>query len=114
MVQVALAHVAAELLDLVELRLGLDAFSDDREVQRASERDDGGSDRSVGSVLQPGDEGSIDFDLVEREPAEIVQGGVPGSKSSTASATPSSWRASRSAATSSTRTGGLPFGDLHA
>src|SRR2546423_647213 len=65
---------AALLLEDLELRLGLDAFGGDAEVEAVGHADDGGDDGAVaGAGFDFVDEGLVDFDAVDREAAQVVQ-----------------------------------------
>src|SRR5437773_4908742 len=66
--EVTLAKSAAELPELLELRLGLDPFGDDLVAQRVRQPDDRGDDLArLFRLPQPGDEDLIDLQDVDRE-----------------------------------------------
>src|SRR5947209_19042214 len=70
--QVALGAFAAEGPELVELLSPLDTFCDDAELEGASQGEHGAHDGGVfGVAPQPGDEGVVDLENVDREAAEM-------------------------------------------
>src|SRR5687768_1177630 len=79
--EVALEEVAAAALEVVALRLGLDALAHHLDVermrQRHDRRDDGALVR-VGGHL--GGERAVDLELVDREALQVGQAGVAGAE----------------------------------
>ena len=60
---------------------GLDAFGGDDQPQRPAQGNDRADDRAgVGRVLQIGDEAAVHLDLVDRELAEVAEGGIAGAE----------------------------------
>ncbi|OIQ76602.1 hypothetical protein GALL_417180 [mine drainage metagenome] len=63
------------------LRVGLDAFGDDRQPQRLRHRDDGLRDQRVlASVGQAVDEGLVDFQLIDRQARQVRQRRAAGAE----------------------------------
>ena len=79
--QKALEHIAFELLQKGELRLGLHAFRDDSDVQTVRHRDHGLHDRGVvGIARDVTHEGLIDFDVLHRKALEVSEARVAGAE----------------------------------
>src|SRR5438874_5990334 len=76
-----LSSLATERSELVELIGALDAIGHDRQVERASQGEDGANDGGVLWVAaEPGDEGVVDLEDVDGEAAEVGKRGVPGAE----------------------------------
>src|SRR5262249_3291135 len=64
-----------------ELRLGLDALRHHRQLEAAAQTDDRADDRRrLRIVLEIGDEGLVDLDLVERKGLQIGQRRIAGAE----------------------------------
>src|SRR5690606_22723254 len=72
--EVALRVPAAELHELLDLLLGLDALGDDVEVEALRDGDDGLDDLVALPVRQPGHERAIDLHGADREAVEVAEG----------------------------------------
>ena len=78
---VALASVAAEGHEVVELLGGLDALGHDREADAVAHLDDAVHDGPVGAVGgEPPDERLVDLQHRHRQAAEVAERGVPGAE----------------------------------
>jgi hypothetical protein len=70
----ALSGAESEQSQLVRLRLALDAFCHDLEVQAVAEPDDRlGDGRTLRRPVELGDEVPIELEQVDRQPGEIAQ-----------------------------------------
>ena len=76
--QVALAAVAAELAEALQLGLVLDALGDRDEAEAAAELHERGDQRVVG--VAGGDEGAVDLQRVDRELLQVGERGVAGAE----------------------------------
>ena len=57
------------------LGIGFHAFGDHAQAERTAEPNDGAHDRlGIGAVPEPGDEGAVDLDLVDRKLAQPAPG----------------------------------------
>lgn len=79
--QVALGVIAAELLEFVKLRVGLDALADDGQAEGAAHLDDRPHDRNILRVAaQAIDERAIDLHRAQGESPQIAKRGVARAK----------------------------------
>ena len=79
--QEPLTEVAALVPEQLGLGDGFDTFGDDADVERVGEVDDAGHDRVVLRVqAEPGDEGAIDLQEVDRIAPQVEQRRVPGAE----------------------------------
>lgn len=70
----SLAHVAAQVLEPLELVLGFDAFGYDVHPEGVAQVDDARDDRRIRWVIGDAfDEGAVDFELVYGEAAEVAE-----------------------------------------
>src|SRR4029079_4585537 len=72
--QVALTELTAKGSQSLQLTGRLDAFGDDREIERPTERHDRGSERPVLRAIGRTHELARDLEDVDTEPPEIAQG----------------------------------------
>jgi hypothetical protein len=77
--EVALDEVAVEVAEESEGVHVLDSFGDDPQAKSLGEADDRG-DVAAGSWVGAHDEGSVDFDLSDREPVEAGDRRVAGAE----------------------------------
>src|SRR5581483_10819840 len=75
----ALAELATEILQRLDLALVLDALGDDLEAEALADGDDRGGE--AGSALSVGpEERAVHLEDVDRQPAEIAERGVAGAE----------------------------------
>ncbi len=76
-----LGNVAAEFGETRELLTGFDALSDDCDIECVGEFDAACDDRSrFRGDAEFADEGTVNFDLIDRKVGEIRETGVPGAE----------------------------------
>ena len=81
--QVALAVVAAQFAQGISLRLGLDAFADGFDAQRARQRQHALNQRARTlhfRTMQAGDEALVDLQRADREAMQVGQRGEAGAE----------------------------------
>src|SRR5690606_26076887 len=79
--QVALAQVALDAAQPVQLVLGLDPLGDGLEAEGVGERQDGGHDGGVvGARPEAVDEGPVDLEHVDGEPPQVRERRVAGAE----------------------------------
>ena len=77
----ALAALAAQFAQQLELVAALDALGDDLEMQRVGQLDDLLDDDAIcGTAGQVAEEGAIDLELADRQPAQHVERRPPGTE----------------------------------
>src|SRR5216684_3873411 len=76
----ALADVAVEFLELVELPYPLDSFRHHLQVKRLPHAHDGGDQGLASGAVERAHEGAVDLETVDRELAEVTQRRVAGTE----------------------------------